>query len=109
MAGSTASSKTAALPFFKQNSTKTDTFMPLPKSNATNPWIKILEAEGKKTVFTEHHRSFEQLQELRKLAGLPHGLNSTHRWLASLIADKKIRHDRGTDGVRKNVGKYIFV
>lgn len=84
--------------------------MPLPKSKPTDQWAALLESELRaESVFTEHHRSFEQLRELRRLAGLPAGLNSTHNWIASLVKQKKIRHDRGTDGTRKNVGKYIFL
>lgn len=84
--------------------------MPPLKSKPTDQWAALLETELRsESVFTEHHRSFEQLVELRKLAGLPYGRNSTHNWIADLVAKKKIRLDRGTDGKRKNVGKYIFL
>lgn len=84
--------------------------MPLPKSRPTDQWAALLESELRaESVFTEHHRSFEQLQELRKLAGLPAGRCSTYAWISSLTQNKKIRLDRGTDGKRKNVGKYIFL
>ncbi len=84
--------------------------MRLPKSKPTDPWMTVLEAElNRPSSFTEHHRTVKQLQELRRLAGLSWGAQATYRWLAGLIAQKKIRLDRGTDAGRKNVGKYIFL
>lgn len=84
--------------------------MPLPKSKPTDQWAALLETELRaESVFTENHRTVEQLQELRRLAGLPYGRNTTYHWIAKLVADNKIRLDRGVDGKRKNVGKYIFI
>jgi len=88
--------------------TKKSTPRPISKGSEDPAWLRLLETSSKGT-FTEQHRSFEQLRELRRWARLSSGESATYRWIKQLKKEGKIRADRGYDACGKPTIKYIFV
>jgi len=83
--------------------------MSRPKSKPTDGWAKLLQAEiaRRGTRWTDEHKSFEQVQEMRKAAGLSHGDSTTQRWLQ---AEKKAGRIEQVDGRSPNThGKLVRV
>lgn len=87
--------------------TKKSTPRPISKVSEDPAWLKLLESSSKGT-FTEQHRSFEQLRELRRWAKKPSSECSTRRWIKRLKKEGKIRLDRGYEANGCYAFKYIF-
>ena len=88
--------------------TKKSTPPPISKGSENPAWLRLLDSSAKGT-FTEHHKSLKQLQELRRLAGLTHGVHSTYAWIKKLRDEGKIKLERGYEIDGTPSLKYIFV
>lgn len=75
--------------------------MSRPKSKPTEGWAKLLQAEVARrgTAWTDEHKSVAEIQEMRKAAGLAHGISTTQRWIG---AEKKAGRIEQVDGHSPN-------
>lgn len=83
--------------------------MSRPKSKPTEGWAKLLQAEVARrgTAWTDAHKDFAQLSEMRKAAGLPHGRTATQSWIGE---EKKAGRVTQVDGFSPNAsGKLVRV